>query len=328
VAEQVGLRVVDISVPSSPQSTGVFHTRGDAQAVAAAGPYAFVASRDVGLRVFDVSTPTRPLPVASLETDPVSDHFGVTLRGSLLYVAAYQGLFVLDVSVPTAPIQLGFCAVPDSGIAVDVEGTTAYVAAAEAGLRIIDVSDPASPVEIGFFATPFASQVAVSGSLAFVADQYSGMRVIDVSDPLAPVEIGSYVTPGGPRGITLDANHAYLADYDTFRVLDITDPTAPVEVGSFPTWAYRVAAAGSYAYAVSGAVRALDVSDPTAPVEVGFFQPSYLTGALEVALAGAHVYMPYRALSQGDGFAVLTRCEMFADGFECGSTASWATTLP
>jgi hypothetical protein len=209
------------------------------------------------------------------------------VRGSLLYMAACYWLFVLDVTLPTAPVQLGYCAVPHCGIAVDVEGTTAYVAAMESGLRIIDVSDPSVPVEIGFFMGPynFASHVAVAGSLAFVVDGY--VRVVDVSDPVAPVEIGTYAPPtGSANAIALDGDHAFVGATDSVRVLDITDPTTPVEVGSFPTGASSVTLSGSYLYVTgiaTGSVRALDISDPTTPVEVGFYDP-YPSGAREVGL--------------------------------------------
>ena len=180
---------------------------------------------------------------------------------------------------------------------------------------------------LGFFPTPFASHVAVAGSLAFVVD--GNIQVVDVSDPTAPVEIGS-TAPGHGNGVAVRGQYAYVADAYAVRIVEITDPTTPVEVGSFPSGAFRVTLGDSFVYAADGAVRALDVSDPATPVEVGFFEP-YLTGALEVALAGAHVYMPYREepySAHPNGFAVLTRCEMFADGFECGSTAAWATTVP
>ncbi|RMH74775.1 MAG: T9SS C-terminal target domain-containing protein, partial [Calditrichaeota bacterium] len=138
----------------------------------------------------------------------------VYVSGSHAYVAdRYDGLRIIDVSDPTAPVEVGFYDTGDEARGVYVSGSHAYVADWLDGLRIIDVSDPTAPVEVGFYDTgEWARGVYVSGSHAYVADDYDGLRIIDVSDPTAPVEVGFYDTGGYARGVYVSGNHAYVAD--------------------------------------------------------------------------------------------------------------------
>jgi hypothetical protein len=55
-----GLRVIDVSNPSSPREVGFYDTPGYAYGVAVSGTYAYVADVWEGLRVIDVSNPSSP----------------------------------------------------------------------------------------------------------------------------------------------------------------------------------------------------------------------------------------------------------------------------
>ena len=61
---------------------------------------------------------------------------------------------MIDVSTPSAPVEVGFVDTPDLALGVAVSGSYAYVADGCDGLRVIDVSTPSSPVEVGFVDTP------------------------------------------------------------------------------------------------------------------------------------------------------------------------------
>jgi hypothetical protein len=108
---------------------------------------------------------------------------------------------VIDVSNPTAPVELGSVRPSSSYVeGVDVVGGLAYVADASSGLRVIDVSDPAAPVELGALAMPSSARdVEVVGGLAYVAAAGSGLRVIDVSDPAALFGAGRPPSPATSR---------------------------------------------------------------------------------------------------------------------------------
>ena len=110
--------------------------------------------------------------------------------------------WLIDISDPASPTEVGFLDTAGSVRRVAVTGVLALVADAGSGLRVIDISDPASPTEVGFLDTPGSTRaVAVTGDLALVADGSSGLRIIDISDPASPAEVGFLDTPSLARGV-------------------------------------------------------------------------------------------------------------------------------
>ena len=212
-----------------------------------------------------------------------------------------SGLRVIDVSTPSAPVELGVFETPTTAAGIDVSAGYAYVAyypvyegALPRGLRVFDVLDPSTPVEVGFLGTPGdAKDVWVAGSYAFVAADDAGLRVIDVSMPSAPIEVGFIDTPGNAAGVAVARGYAFVADDGAgLRVIDVSTPSEPVEVGfvDTPGQAVNVAIAGSHAYlADSTALRVIDVSTPSTPVEVGSINvPGPEQG---VAVSGRYAYL-------------------------------------
>jgi hypothetical protein len=131
-----GLRVIDVSNPSSPREVGFYDTPGYASGVAVSGTYAYVADRGAGLRVIDVSNPSSPREVGFYDTP--GGAWGVAVSGTYAYVAAYDaGLRVIDVSNPSSPREVGFYDTPGYAWGVAVSGSYAYVADGAGGLVIL-----------------------------------------------------------------------------------------------------------------------------------------------------------------------------------------------
>jgi hypothetical protein len=80
-----GLRVIDVSNPSSPREVGFYDTSGTAYGVAVSGSYAYVADGPAGLRVIDVSNPSSPREVGFYDTPGTA--YDVAVSGSYAYVA-------------------------------------------------------------------------------------------------------------------------------------------------------------------------------------------------------------------------------------------------
>ena len=91
----------------------------------------------------------------------------------------YGGMACLapfSVSLPSAPVQVGYLFPSSRAHKVVVSGDYAYVAGWSAGLRVIDVSVPSAPGLVGFYDTPgHAFDVAVVGEHAFIADHFEGL---------------------------------------------------------------------------------------------------------------------------------------------------------
>ncbi|MCX6928921.1 MAG: hypothetical protein NT154_37780, partial [Verrucomicrobia bacterium] len=133
-----GLRIYDISTPSSPIPLGqVTNSSGTARALAVAGNYVYLGDSGDGLRIYDVSDPSHPVNVG---------YVGVTKPGNSYY-------------------------------ALKVAGNYAYVGASVDGLHIYDVADPANPVEVGSVNVGTVRGIALSGNYVYLANDISGLRI-------------------------------------------------------------------------------------------------------------------------------------------------------
>jgi hypothetical protein len=105
--------------------------------------------------------------------------YDVAVAGSYAYVAdGYAGLRVIDISDPTAPLEVGSCSTPGDAHGVAVAGSYAYVADGSGGLRVIDVSDPSALAEVEYWDTPGrASRVAVAEGYVYLGDGGWGLLV-------------------------------------------------------------------------------------------------------------------------------------------------------
>ncbi len=246
---EAGLRIIDISTPSSPFEVGYYDTPWYAWGVFVSGDYAYVADHGGGLRIIDISNPYSPQEIGDT---PVGAN-DVFVSGNYAYVADWAaGLRVIDISNPSSPYEVGSYYTPGYACGVFVSGNYAYVADGDSGLRVIDISNPSSPQEVGSYDTPgCAWDVFVSGNYAYVADEYAGLRVIDISNPSSPYEAGYYDTPDTVYGVFASGNYAYVADEEAgLRIIDISNPSSPYEVGYYdtPGWAIGVFLSGNYAY--------------------------------------------------------------------------------
>ena len=89
--------------------------------------------------------------VGSILWNGVSD---VKVVGNYAYCAFVNGLVILDVSNPAAPVFVSRLYCQGTGEGIDVAGGYAYLANGPSGLRIINVGNPQSPVLAGSYDTP------------------------------------------------------------------------------------------------------------------------------------------------------------------------------
>jgi len=232
--DDAGLKIIDISDPTSPTVVGSCSTPNIARGVYVSGKYAYVTNYVAGLQVIDISDPSSPTITGTCDTQSAR---GVYVSGEYAYIAdGPEGLQVIDISDPTSPTIVGSC---DTGWAegVYVSGKYAYVANGGAGLKVIDISDPGSPTVVGTCDTIWANGVYVSGKYAYVADSNKGLRVIDISDPTSPTIVGIRDTPDYAYGVYVSGKYAYVADWDAgLQVIDISGIDTPaISTGNIST---------------------------------------------------------------------------------------------
>ncbi len=268
-SHSLGLRVLNMSDPSrlsDTSVTGALATR-FAVAVNVANTLAFVADGTNGMRIVDVSPswdgrkPGPPVEVGAYR--PGGSVNRVFPTGTVAYVAAGdQGVHVLDVSVPSAPAEIGSVRTANAADIV-VRGNWAYVADGNGGVRVLDVSTPAKPVLQAAAIRGNAVSLALSGNLLFAAGT-TGVSIIDVSEPTAPVLKGGYDT-GYAEAIAAAGKYVYVAEgFRGLTVVDASVPSRPLVVSSCDdVYAVGVAVKGDYAIvADSFALRAIRIFIP------------------------------------------------------------------
>jgi hypothetical protein len=209
-----GMRVFDISNPSTPLSVGSYDTAGFAQGVAVAGNYAYVADDAAGLQILNISNPAAPTLTGTIDTPGLASD--VVVAGNFAYVADANSIQVIDVSNPSSPVIRGGYSM-SAAYEVKVAGATVYVAGNGLGLVILNVSNPANPIWQGSILPVGATDastvgLAISGTTAFVANRTGGLAIVDVSNPTSPVLRTSVLTIGDARAVIVDGNWVCVAD--------------------------------------------------------------------------------------------------------------------
>jgi len=259
-----------------------------------------------GLRIFDISNPTQPVQVGFYQP-PQRDWTGYTTMTSpspppprgmdvgvqhtetgrtYAYVAAYAaGLRVVDVTDPTAPVEVGALEFEPATAAtgIVVAGQVAYLATQD-GLRVVDVSNPTRPVEIA--ALPAVSwDVALAGDRLYLVEgqcnpldgcMSGSLQVVGISDPASPARIG--LTPLiYSQVMALAGENIYTGTRDGLVIFRQSDSSKPASYWP-PTSTLLIrdiAVHGDYLYLAAGdnGLKILNVAEATAPTQVGEFPP-------------------------------------------------------
>ena len=288
---------------------GSHDTPETAVGVAVQGGLAYVA--DTGaLRILDVSNPGA---IAEVGVAPGIIAQGVEVDGQYAYVSAYgNGVLVLDVSDPAAPVVAGSYDTPNFATSTTLHGDQLFVADFTSSLQILDVSEPTTPALLASYApagTPF--DVAVEGNTAYLAMGANQVEIVDVTDPAAPAYVAT-ANLGAPNALEVRGTTAYVATNSPvgLAIYDLSNPASPALIGSCTTlggtFTIDVEVAGDRAFlAQSGqTIQTIDISDPTNPVVVAAFAMNgEVAGGNDgegLFLAGRHLY----AATAGSGLQV------------------------
>jgi hypothetical protein len=262
------LRVIDVSDPTLPIEVGVYEEPlmwlDD---LLMAGTYIYALDRGGGLTILDASDPVSLIAVGGVWLFEASE---VAVEGDYACVVDWEGLHIIDVSDPAAPIEMGFYDALAPGYAVAVSDGYAYIAEGEDGpagmewgrLGVVDVSTPTTPTIAGSYETGrIATDVVVVDNTIYITDGecefgaaacWGDMLVLDSSDPETPTLLGVYSLTGIEAefptdrswfgsGVAVLGDYAYVTggtyyppqpgDEHGLRVLDVSSPTLPTTIG-------------------------------------------------------------------------------------------------
>lgn len=199
------VHLVAIGTPVDPRymSSVTSLTLASAVAVDEARRVAYVANGIEGLRVVTIEDDERLTLVGTLALISPSETTvpatALDVRGDLVAVVGGEWLFLVDVSVPSAPRTLGSIATGGGLTGVALQGEVAWVTGYAPGLLSFDVGDPTTPGQIGSATIGtggWAIAIDRGGARAFVAAGAGGVVIFDIADPLLPTELWRRDTPG------------------------------------------------------------------------------------------------------------------------------------
>jgi hypothetical protein len=193
----------------------------------------------------------------------------VVVRGGFVYLAVGKDLQILNA---TSLQTVGAFTTQSVINAVDVVGTTAYVADSGSGLRIIDVSRPSQPSELGFLPTTNAVELTVANNTVYVADATGGVRIVNVADPRHPSQIQQLNSNVNTVDVGVSGNLLFAAT-KTGGLLSYNLANF-LQLGVFPSpngqQIRTLDVEGSVAYlGTQGGIFALDLSNPAVVTQMG-----------------------------------------------------------
>jgi len=232
--------------------------------------------------IWNVTNPAAPVQLGQWDPPGTTQSHDVYAQDGLMYVAclagtsSLQGTYIVDISNPASPTQIGFVPTGTSSHAVwmyNAPGGSKFIIETNetsgGHVRIFNVDDPANPVYYTDVTTPTGGNISVHNPV--VVDKYcfiswyaDYLRILDMSNPLYPVEIGVYdpdptnigagvfdgawgvahvkPIPGGHRVLMTES----FSTNKGFWVIDFVPPQTP-------DMALSTTGAGDVSFSVSGA---------------------------------------------------------------------------
>jgi hypothetical protein len=225
------------------------------------------------------------------------------VTGTRAYLTGWNGIAVLNVANPAAPVLLGAYG-PQVAPSIALAGDYAYCPGTDT-LYVLDITDPSDPViagQIRLSPPDGTRRATASGDHVYLYGYNAGMQIINVTNPAAPSQDGQYACRF--TDIAVRDSLVYGVGGDTLKIINVTDPATPAEIGRYhwgDEWLFiGITVRDDYAYVVAmnepESVRGLlvvGISDPTAPDSIGaFFEigSSNYNGDIEIRDTCAYIW--------------------------------------
>lgn len=191
IADNIGILVVDVKDPTSPQLIGSVESGFDPQFsytsnISVRYNYVYAAAAAAGVLVFDVSQPTHPTWVGGLFLGQNFVGNDIDIKDNYAYLAAGGGgLIVLDISNPLSISKVGNYSIGDThSYKVHVDNGVAYVGSVNLpSLSLIDVSNPTDPIGLAQHGViDWPREIQVIGETAYCSTRNHGLEILDLSD--------------------------------------------------------------------------------------------------------------------------------------------------
>jgi hypothetical protein len=316
-SEYDGLHIVDIINPASPVEVATFDEWPcQSTGVAISGSHLCLANFSGPFRILDIADPVHPVSLSSMDLLPCHSERACAVVGQTAYTVTDCGeIIAIDVSQPSAPVELGRWATPshevfDVAISGNTLALSGYWRYYGCGLNTMDASDPSHLLDAGYLAGgsgQYPACVTAHDGLFYVGQCWAdravttmdgGFVIVDAADPAVPQELSELDTLWCVSSITFSGDYAYVSsDWpDSYTggisVIDVHDPVHPTLAAMYGPYGYgSLAAADSILLMASDrGLKVFRISDPPAVVEIDTLALSgnELTA---VAISGHYAYV-------------------------------------
>jgi hypothetical protein len=280
VAGSAGLKIIDVSSPSSPRVIATALPSGGATTVAVSGNYAYVGTPTT-LVVVDITIPSAPRILGSVTTAPTA----LAAASGRVYAISGRQLLTIDASNPNAPRILssidnfGAQGVAVVGAAVFLARPAVDHSDTGGGVYVLDASDPTQPQFIEQIIVPGTTRaIAAEGTLVYAGDSASTLDVIS-APLLAPPTAAP--TPTRTPTPVLTNPPARTSTNTPTRTPTPTNTATPIPTATWtptstrtpsstpsPTWTLPATATRTWTPTATFTKTAIPTSTPTINVSV------------------------------------------------------------
>lgn len=216
----IGLQVIDIGTPSSPELLATLPAPGTPQRLTASGGHLYLGAGAAGVVVYSLADPTAPAPLDTLDTPGHAR--GLQASGDLLLLADdLWGLRIYSIVDPAAPRLLSILDTPGAPTDVARQGELALVADRQVGFQIVGIADPAHPNLVAQGALGEAWGVAGQPGIAFLSELDLGLLIYEISDPSQPQILARLDGLDECKGVLLHEDSAFVCSAAGIAAADV-----------------------------------------------------------------------------------------------------------
>jgi hypothetical protein len=206
----------------------------------------------------------------------------------LVLVGSDNGLYVVDVSRPDAPLVTDYRSLGSSVLLVASRDGLVVVVTGDDRLLTGVLGDDGRIAWSGGLVLQYATRLALADGVVAVLQGNSQLATVDVSDPKTPVYLGWTALTEAANDLALDRGLAFVASESRFLVVyDLADPASPQLVGAAARFASGTGLAVEYPRVHVANVAKIVTYDASVPgdlVELG--ESSRLLGFNRLVAAG------------------------------------------
>ena len=206
------------------------------------GNILIISARIQGIELYDVSTPTSLNHLSHFTLSEGGGGGGtksnyVTSFGEIAFFSSNNGVYIVDISNPTNPDNLGRISGTNGLILEDLKtfNDVMAVCAHEDGVRLYDISNPNNPIFLSIIPTDNAWTVGLVVDYIYVGDN-SNILVVNITDIDNPIVELTLDTGNAIKDIIIKDNLLYAAlGSQGVNIYNISNNSEPVLLDNYNT---------------------------------------------------------------------------------------------